>query len=466
VLPLVAGAGVLVTVLALPTTAKNPVIGQATMANMMVTGAFLAGIGLLIALPVAVRVVADLATRHSGSVMVRLAARRLQAEPASTVRTVAGLTIAVFLITGATGVLATFQDTPLYASARQAYEVGPQHHVIFARLANQTESETNTTATPPASTTSHPGSQNDADALRLTKALARELQGLAGVQSVIPNYGIAVAGGCGSPKDFCGNVFVGTCADLALFQPMQGCRDDTVSIITTPSAGMPEVKRQSLGLANEAGKKATVTPSHQVLVTGDKAVRSFTQASLFIPVTTPQIAPLLGNPIAFDVLTGPGQAPRSAIQAIADRLGVEVVLEDLKVYQEVQGYQLLLSTLAVIVLGIGLLAVLLTTIDRAIERRRQVAGQVALGVPIRVLRGSQLLQTLVPLWLGLVVAVGLGYLTVLAYLKIGAADAPVVAPSDTIASMAFAALVGAAVVASATLPGIGRRLTPDLLRRE
>jgi hypothetical protein len=451
VLPLVAGAGVLVTVLALPTTTENPVISQATMAYMMLTGAFLAGIGLLIALPVAVRGVADLVTRHSGGVMARLAARRLQAEPASTVRTVAGLTIAVFLITGATGVLAELQALPQYASARQAYEEGPQHHLIIARPANNTDA----------------GSQKDTDALRSTKVLARQLQDAAGVQSVIPSYSIGVAGSCGSPEDFCGNVFVGTCADLALIQPVQGCRDDTVSIITTPLAGIPSVERQSLGLVNGAGNTATVTPSHTILVTSDKAwARSFSQASLFIPVTSPQIAPILGNPTAFDVLTGPGQAPRTTVKAIADRLGVEVHLEDLEVYQGVQGYQLLLSTLAVIVLGIGLLAVLITTIDRAIERRRQVAGQVALGVPIRVLRGSQLVQTLVPLWLGLVAAVGLGYLTVLAYLKLGAADAPVAAPADTIVSMAVAALMGAAVVAAATLPGIGRRLTPDLLRRE
>lgn len=90
-----------------------------------------------------------------------------------------------------------------------------------------------------------------------------------------------------------------------------------------------------------------------------------------------------------------------------------------------------------------------STIDRAIERRRHGAGQVALGVPIRVLCGSQLFQTLVPLWLGLVAALGLGHLTVVAYLKVGAADAPVVAPTDTIASMAVAALMGTSVVAAA-----------------
>jgi ABC-type lipoprotein export system ATPase subunit len=57
-------------------------------------------------------------------------------------------------------------------------------------------------------------------------------------------------------------------------------------------------------------------------------------------------------------------------------------------------------------------------------------------------------------------------LTLVENVKTGAADTLVAAPDDTIATMAVAALLGAAVVAVATLPGIGGRLTPDLLRRE
>ena len=250
---------------------------------------------------------------------------------------------------------------------------------------------------------------------------------------------------------------------------MSGCRDDTVSLINSRWARYSPGQYQTIPLTNGDGKTATVTPSTEILVTDDHATdarfsKLSSRDSLFIPVASPQIAPILGDPTGYDVLTGPGQAPRAAVQATAGRLGIDVLLEPLRDYQAVQGYQLLLSTLAVIVLGIGLLAVLITTIDRAIERRRQVTSLVALGVPIRVLRGSQLLQTLLPLWLGLMAAIGLGYLTVAAYLRLG--GAPVAAPTATIASMAVAALVGAAMVAAASLPGIGGRLTPDLLRRE
>ena len=155
------------------------------------------------------------------------------------------------------------------------------------------------------------------------------------------------------------------------------------------------------------------------------------------------------------------------MKATADHLGVSIFLEPLDDYKAVQGYQLLFLALTVIVLGIGLLAVLITTIDRAIERRRQIAGQVALGIPIRILRGGQLLQTLLPLWIGLVPAIGLGYLAVSAYLKMSAMNAiAATAPTGTIQAITVAVIAGAAVVAASTLPGIGRRLTPDLLRRE
>ena len=443
VLPLVAGVALLLTILALTESTRNPAVSPTSMAPIMLAGAFLTGIGLLIALPLAVRGVADLLTHRVGSVTVRLAARRLQSEPASTVRVVAGLTIAVFLITGATGVLAAFQSSPQYVGARHAYEQGPQRHQVFL---------------PPAPSGTAAGTNDQ----------MRELQDTAGVQNVISSYDI-VSGCTQQAGRFCGNVFVGTCAHLALLQSVQGCRDDTVALISSRLARYTPGQYETITLANADSKKIVVTPSTTILVTNDQAMDprlpdGTNQNSLFIPVTSPQIAPILGNPIGYDVFTGPGQAPRDAVQATAGRLGAQVVLEPLSDYQAVQGYQLLLSTLAVVVLGIGLLAVLITTIDRAIERRRQVTSQVALGVPMGVLRGSQLLQTLLPLWMGLIAAIALGYLTVAAYLRM--AGTPVAAPTATIGAMAVAALFGAAVVAAATLPGIGLRLTPDLLRRE
>lgn len=437
-LPVILGIGLLVIVLVQPEGQGSGVMSQNTTAIVTLAGAWITGIGLLIALPVAVRGGADLISHYSGGITTQLAARRLQSEPAGTVRLVSGLTISLFLITCSSGVLAATQSSPQYVAANYAYEHGPQRHQI--------------------STQSAPTSD--------IKTQMETFKNTVGVQAVIPDYGIEL-GGCQSQKGFCGNLFVGTCADLMLLQPTPGCRDDMISLISprtpaSPTEGLP------IELVNNAGERVGVTASPQTLLTSDADwAQSSLKIALFVPIASSQITSLVAGVTRYDVLTGPGQTPRTAVQTTANRLGVNIFLEPLDEYEAAQGYQLLFLTLAVVILGIGLLAVLITTIDRAIERRRQVAGQVALGVPIRVLRGSQILQTVFPLWIGVVPAIGLGYLTVIAYLKMNAMNSSaVIAPTGTIQALTLAVVVGVAVVAVSTLPGIGRRLTPDLLRRE
>lgn len=93
-----------------------------------------------------------------------------------------------------------------------------------------------------------------------------------------------------------------------------------------------------------------------------------------------------------------------------------------------------------------------------------------LGVRPRLLRGSQLPQTLIPLCLGLVAAIGLGFLPLVAILRLvtpaGAVPVATLVVMLVAALAALAALAAASLVALATLPGIGGRLTPDLLRRD
>jgi len=172
-LPVVVGVGLLVTVLAQPVSAGNRAMNQNTTANVTLAGVCFTGIGLLIALPVAVRCMADLMNRFSGGITAQLAARRLQAEPAGTVRLVAGLTMALFLITCSSGVLAASQASPQYLSTRYAYEHGPQRH----QVASLTQS----------AATSNIRTQMDT------------FENTAGVRAVIPGYGIDLEG-CESPK--------------------------------------------------------------------------------------------------------------------------------------------------------------------------------------------------------------------------------------------------------------------------
>lgn len=299
----------------------------------------------------------------------------------------------------------------------------------------------------------------------LTIEQLTNLKDTPGVLTIVAHYDLA---GCGSADAFCRDVFVGTCDQLSLVQVVPGCRDDRINLINDRFVSYAPGQIKSVKLASRIGETVTVRPGAVILRTDDKATEALNPNAdfygLFIPHSSPQIAPIVQNPTDYLVLTGPGEAPRQALTATAAEQGFEVELQYLGAYRDVQAYQFLVWTLAAIVLGIGLLAVLLTTIDRAIERRREIASQVALGVPLRVLRGSQLLQTLLPLSLGLVASIGLGYLTVMTYLKMADETAP--ALSDTIATMTIAATVSATIMAIATLPGIGGRLTPDLLRHK
>ncbi|HEX8498183.1 MAG TPA: FtsX-like permease family protein [Actinomycetales bacterium] len=404
----------------------------------VVIAAFVAtGIGLLLSLPLLVRATADLTLRLTARPTIRLAARRLQEEPAATVRVVAGLTIATFVITGAVGVLAAFQATPQYVGGRYAVEVGPQRHTVFL------------------------GPMDGVSPAAPTEEVRSRMAATPGVIAVIPKYDVEVAG-CGTGIGYCHNVFVGTCAELQQRVPVSGCDDRRVSAIRAPwTAGAvpPSVVPLRVG-----DRQLDVPVTGTVVALEGPPGRDWNigQLGLFVPLSTPALQ--LGAPTYLDVLTGPGTAPRTAVIDAAAAIGVGLFPQDVSDYQAVQGYRLLLVTLAVIVLGIGLLAVLITAVDRAVERRRELARQVAVGVPVRVLRVSQLLQTLVPLWLGLVPAVGLGYLAVLGYLRFG--EVAGAGPGSTVLFMLIAALAGALVVSAATLPGIAARLTPTLLRRE
>lgn len=435
VVPLVLGLATLAYTLTIPSPGLNRAVDQDRMGGIILAGLALTGLGLAVALPLAVRGVATLVAGRSGGVTLRLAAARLACEPAGTVRIVSGVAVAAFVVTGSIGVLAAFQSESMYVEARHAYEQGPQRHRL------------------------EPLPERPA----LTGAELRRVEATPGVRSVIPDYRLEPAG-CESPDrgDFCGRVFVGTCAQLNLLWVVPGRSDESASLIDVPA--VPD----EVELVNRDGDTATVTPAARVLAVDDQATRArfpeYDPVSLFVPVDSPRTAAILDEPALYTVLTGPGQAPRDALPAAVADLPVRVDLGYLVPYRNVQRLQVLLWTMSAVVIGVGLLSMLLTTIDRAIERRRQIASQLAVGVPLRVLRGSQLLQTLVPLWIALVAAIALGFLPLVAFLRlVTTVDA---APLATVASMAVAALAAAAVVAVATLPGIGGRLTPELLRRE
>ena len=105
VLPLLAGAVICVQELVRSGHRTTDVVW------VLFVGVPLLGIGLLLVVPVLVRLLADAMLRSDRSGPVAMvAARRMQAQPASLSRVVSGLLIGLFVVTGARGVVGAFEN--------------------------------------------------------------------------------------------------------------------------------------------------------------------------------------------------------------------------------------------------------------------------------------------------------------------------------------------------------------------
>lgn len=76
-----------------------------------------------------------------------------------------------------------------------------------------------------------------------------------------------------------------------------------------------------------------------------------------------------------------------------------------------------------------------------------------------------MLQSVLPLLIGVPLACGGGLLAGHAYLRLGGERA-FTTPWPAVLLNTVAGLIGAVVVAAASMPALGRGLSPDLLRRE
>ncbi len=139
-------------------------------------------------------------------------------------------------------------------------------------------------------------------------------------------------------------------------------------------------------------------------------------------------------------------------------------------YDGIQGWRTAALTLCGVVVGVGLLVLALTAADRARERCRPVARLVAIGVPPRVLRVGQVVQTLVPTVVTAALALGSGVVALAAYLTeaTAATEARATTLIDARSWVVLLAAVSAGMllVGLATVPLIRTRMTPDLLRQE
>lgn len=433
-------------------------------APFLLGGGLLTAVGIALSIPLLTSWFARGLVR-STRVAPRLAGRAIQTDPVGPSRVVAGLGVATFLAVGALAFLGAFENAPQNRYALQVLGEGPQEMGIYT--------------------------DDDAPLAGLD-----ELAEIPGVLAVIPEYHVTVP--CSDvsrmpdPLDgqSCGGlVFVGTCTELAEVMTMTGCDD------SRPARIEPATDIESWGTIGFQGDVAdlTIAPggdaTHRTIeLTGQpiivdvaETMREWVwppQHEVFIPQGL--LVGDLGFITSVRVNATGGEAVQERVGAWAEARGYKFFANPMMDFEAVQTVRLAVWSLCGVALGSGLLLFALTAADRARERRRQVARQIMIGVPARVLRTGQSLQLTIPVLATGALAIGAGLVLAGGYAR----QAQFVLPASrtglagaieetfaVISLQSWLVLGGMIVLAvllavGSTVPLIRTRLRPELLRRE
>ncbi|HET7327828.1 MAG TPA: FtsX-like permease family protein [Nocardioidaceae bacterium] len=395
---------------------------------VLFVGVPLLGIGLLLVVPVLVRLLADAMLRSDRTGPVAMvAARRMQAQPAGVSRVVSGLLIGLFVVTGARGVVGAFENGTQEA-VRQLTE--QQRVEVAATL----HSETAVTAR----------------ALRVR-----------GVRQVIAFPTLTTP--CG--RFGCETAIVATCAQLHAIAPaLHGCVDNTPMWLEhsgkTKSTTL-HWRAITVGTPSKAVAAATRVPARQVA--GNPWTElSPLDASVLLPpsIVDPTKLPT-DTHVDVLVLGAPGRT-------LADHLaGAGLSVEstaDFGFYDYVAELRAIVWAVAAVLLSVGLLAFAVAAIDRAVNRRREVVSLQILGVPASLLRRAQWVEAALPIGVGTLLAVGAGLLASAAYLTYGSAVNWI--PWHASGILTLISLAGATAIAGLTVIAASPRIRPELIRAE
>ncbi|GAA0653040.1 hypothetical protein GCM10009535_34330 [Streptomyces thermocarboxydovorans] len=420
-LVLVAGLGLVVGYSATGLT-DHPARSDGIHAVLLVAGALLTGLGLVLALPLLSYALARRLAR-SGSLALNLAMRRNEVEPGSAMRVVTGLVLLVFSASLAQGVLVELNQVSRNTAPSQQYKLALD---------------------------------------RLTQEQQQRLRGIPGVEA-----SAVVMDNVDTDSDI-SSAMIATCAQVEkMVLDSKGCVDG-----------------RALRLVNVDGAPVSATPTSYVVrndgkrttfrVPGPKDVvlyRSSTATGLGGDILLPPSALPAGAVPAGAYLVLSSSSDSSTVRSVLDRTGAiaptaEVDLEGVNVeaLEQLTVIETLLFLGMVMGLVIGVAAFLVSVTDRAVERRAQVTALALIGARPRTLRAVQCLQVILPLTVGLVLALVCGKLAESAYLVTGGGavfwDGAGVPPL-------LAATAGVLVVAIiGTLPLAGRRIDPELIRRD
>lgn len=394
---------------------------------VLFVGVPLLGIGLLLVVPMLVRLLADALLRSSTGPVAMIAARRMQAQPAGVSRVVSGLLIGLFVVTGARGVVAAFES----GTAQATRQLTEQQRV---ELGATIKNETTVTAR--------------AERVRG----ARQVVALPYLATSCRRFG-------------CMDAIVATCAQLHVVAPgLHGCVDNTPMWLDRsdePSSSTLRWHGDQEGKPTPAVVASTSVPTTQV--TGDPETElAPISASVLLPPALVDLAGLPPNAHVDVLVLGP---PGRTLANHLSGAGLPVVSSaDFAFYDYVAGLRAIVWAVAAVLLSVGLLAFAVAAIDRAVNRRREVVSLQLVGVPARLLRRAQWVEAALPIGIGTMLAIGAGLLACAAILTFGHAGEWM--PWHAGAILTLSSLAGAAAIAGLTVVAASPRIRPDLIRAE
>ncbi|MET9056639.1 ABC transporter permease [Streptomyces antibioticus] len=432
---LVSGLGIVSGYCATGLTGR-PASSVGVNALLVVGGVVLTGVGLVLTLPLLSYVLARRVGRTTRSLTLSLAMRRNEAEPGSTMRVVTGLVLLVYAASLAQGVLIQLEQVTRPDGPVQDYSLS------LSGISTQQERDLGNV----------PG----------VRTHAVMMNSWVDLESPRPDEAFASSA----------TALVATCAQLdRMVRHTRGCVDGEVMRLVDPNSsvgsdlkpGAPFRFRLTGGTAAHVD---VALPAAKVVYSGYSA-SAVGNAVLLVP---PSALPAHARPRDAELLLTSSSEP-AQVRGVLDGIGtvapiaeVELVGLNVQGLEQISVVETLLALGMVMGLLIGVAAFLVSVTDRAVERRAQVTAVTLIGARTRTLRAVQCLQVVPPLALGLVLAVVTGKLAESSYLITGGGAIRWDIDGLPLLGIAAAGVVSIAAVGS--LPLVGRRIDPELIRRD
>ncbi|MHB9864556.1 ABC transporter permease [Streptomyces sp. YIM S03343] len=431
---LVTGLGIIVGYCATGFT-DHPANSIGPNAMLIPAGILMTGLGLVLTLPLVSYALARRVARATESLTLNLAMRRNEVEPGSTMRVVTGLVLLVFAASLAQGVLIQMEQVTRPSAPVQDYSV------TLSTITTQQEHA-------------------------LAEVPGVRAHALAMDSWTDPHHS-------GADVQTRASALVATCAQLAkMVQRSEGCVDGKVLILNNPNSSMDPAVRPGASFTYHLRQGTrlktlpiTLSSAHVTYAAYDPSAAI--TASVLIP---PSALPAHARPESGQyVLTSgsePGEVRKAldGIAAVAPIAEIELIGVNIQGLEQIAVIETLLALGMIMGLVIGTAAFVVSATDRAVERRAQVTAVTLIGARARTMRSVQCVQVVLPLAIGLGLALMTGKLAESSYLITG--GSAVYWDLSGIPLLVLAALGVVAVAVVGTLPLVGRRIDPELIRRD